>query len=108
RRIIHVVLGLDDRFAGVQGFDLGQRVPTGPNSFGQAEQDAAALLGGGAFPSSVKRFLCRLSCPVHILGIAGGAGGDHIFGGGIADVGGVSASCVHQPPLAIEFVAVVG
>src|SRR5262249_51152829 len=53
-----------------------------PHSLGEAKKDAASLLGGSVFPSTIERLLCRLNGLVDVLRITGGAGGGHGFGSG--------------------------
>ena len=45
RRVVHVVLGLDDRLPGVDRLHLRQLGPPGADPLGQTEQDPAPLLG---------------------------------------------------------------
>ena len=47
-----VELGLDDGLAGVAGFELGEHGRFGADFFGDAEEDASALLGGGLRPTA--------------------------------------------------------
>jgi hypothetical protein len=51
--VVDVEFGFDDRLAGVAAFEFGQRGKIGANFFGEAEEDAAALLRGAGRPWAV-------------------------------------------------------
>ena len=74
--IVEVVLGFDDRLAGVAAFEFGERGQIGANFFGQAEQHAAALLRG-----------CRRPRAFFESGLGSGDGAVHVVGRGVRNLG---------------------
>ena len=71
-----VVLSFDDRLAGIAAFEFGESGKVGADFFGEAEEDAAAFLRGGAGPWAFFESRFR-----------SGDGAVDVFGAGIGDLG---------------------
>ena len=96
RSIVHVVLGLDDRLAGIDRFDLGELVLAGPDSLGKTKEYAATLLGGDGSPPFIEGARGRLHGAVDIRRPARRAGRDHTLGRWVVHVEGLAALRVYE------------
>ncbi len=95
-----VVLRLHDGLAGVAGLDLGQPRQLVAHLLGEAEEDAAPLLGGGIAPAAVERHPRRLHGPVHVGGAGLGHLRDHRSGRGVEHLEGLPRAALR--PLAAD------
>ena len=103
--VVHVVLGLDDRLARVDGLELGELAPARADPLRQPEQDPAALLRAHALPAAlVEGAVRRLDRAVDVLRAAGRHVGDHALGGGVVDVEGLAALGIDELAVDVHLV----
>ncbi len=96
-----VVLGFDDRLAGIATLEISQVRRFLANAFGEAKQNAAAILRGGLRPrAGIKCCFGSGYGAVHIFFIRFGNFGDDFFGGGI--VNGENAAAVRFDKFAVD------
>ncbi len=74
--VVDIEFGLDDRLAGVAGFELGQHRQVLTNLVGETEKNAATFLGRSGGP-----------CAVFKGGFRGGDGAVHVVGIGVWNLG---------------------
>ncbi len=89
----HVVAGLLQRLADVEGFQFGQHVDAGFDLASHAGQDAAALDGGGPAPVSAEGGARGVDGRVHVGGGSGGKLAHDLAGRWVLDRQGRFAPC---------------